>query len=124
MEKNELYYVPMLKSVEGKVIPNDDEKEKKRLRRSADRAGRRSAKGSRSQGSRSRMEEEKKEEEGETTVPKPTPVPPSAETDQLASEKSEKLTSEKLSSETKSGESDGMGGIYCVYYVSQLQLKI
>ena len=109
MEKNELYYVPMLKSVEGKVIPNDDEKEKKRLRRSA---GRRSAKGSRSQGSRSQMEGDIKEEEGETTVPKPTPVPQSVETEQLASEN---LSSDKMSSETKTGTSDATEGIIVIF---------
>ena len=100
MEKNELYYVPMLKSVEGKVIPNDDEKEAKRLRRSAERSGRRSAKGS-----RSHRQETKKEDasNGETAVPKPTPVSQSTDT-----EKTEKDT------ETKSGQTNetSTGGMF------------
>ena len=89
MEKNELYYVPMLKSVEGKVVPNDDEKETKRLRRSAEKTRRRSAKSSRSrqQESSSQGQESKKGEgDGETTVPKPTPVPLSADTTEKTSE--------------------------------------
>lgn len=38
LEKNEIFYVPQLKSMEGKVVTNTDEKAKKRLRRSADKS--------------------------------------------------------------------------------------
>ncbi|KAH3807141.1 hypothetical protein DPMN_135474, partial [Dreissena polymorpha] len=75
LEKNELYYVPMLKSVEGKVIPNDSEKDARKLRRSAEKGGRRSARGQRSKEATPRQVAEKKGRENTTDVPQPTPAP-------------------------------------------------
>ncbi|KAL5004765.1 hypothetical protein ScPMuIL_018221 [Solemya velum] len=38
LEKNEIFYVPQLKSMEGKVVTNTDEKATRRLKKSADRS--------------------------------------------------------------------------------------
>ena len=65
----------MLKSIEGKLIQNDSEKDAKRLRRSAEKGGRKSARGTRSKDPTPRQPVEKKEREGTTEVPLPTPVP-------------------------------------------------
>ena len=76
LEKNELYYVPMLKSVEGQVVPNSDEKEVKKLRRSAEKVTKRSPRTSRSKDTTPRQPSLLKKDREETgEVPKPTPVP-------------------------------------------------
>ncbi|WAR28518.1 XRRA1-like protein [Mya arenaria] len=75
LEKNDIYYVPMLKSVEGKVVPNDDEKDAKKLRRSAEKGGRRSARGMRSKDVTPRVAPNKIVKENTTDVPQSTPVP-------------------------------------------------
>ncbi|XP_060557943.1 X-ray radiation resistance-associated protein 1-like isoform X2 [Ruditapes philippinarum] len=75
LEKNELYYVPMLKSIEGKLVQNESEKDARKLRRSAEKEGRRSARGTRSKDPTPRHPVEKKEREGTTDAPLPTPVP-------------------------------------------------
>lgn len=49
LEKNDIYYVPQLKSVEGTMIINDDEKSTRRLQKSARLSARRSARGQKSQ---------------------------------------------------------------------------
>ncbi|XP_053404342.1 X-ray radiation resistance-associated protein 1-like isoform X2 [Mercenaria mercenaria] len=75
LEKNELYYVPMLKSVEGKVVQNESEKDARKLRRSAEKEGRRSARGTRSKDPTPWQPVEKKNSEDTTNAPLPTPVP-------------------------------------------------
>nr|XP_022287824.1 X-ray radiation resistance-associated protein 1-like [Crassostrea virginica] len=49
LEKNDIYYVPQLKSVEGTMIINDDEKSTRRLQRSARLSARKSARGQKTQ---------------------------------------------------------------------------
>jgi len=76
LEKNEIYYVPMLKSVEGKVVPNENEKDARKLRRSAEKGGKRSARGQRSKHNTPRVATERqKESTGDASQPGPTPAP-------------------------------------------------
>ncbi|KAL4220511.1 X-ray radiation resistance-associated protein 1 [Mactra antiquata] len=75
VEKNDLYYVPMLKSVEGKLVHNDSEKDARKLRRSAERGGRKSsARGTRSKEPTPRQTSLIVKKESTTDVPLPTPV--------------------------------------------------
>lgn len=64
----------MLKSVEGKLIQNESEKDARKLRRSAEKGGRRSARGTRSKEQTPRQPLGKKEREETTEAPLPTPV--------------------------------------------------
>ncbi|XP_021372100.1 X-ray radiation resistance-associated protein 1-like [Mizuhopecten yessoensis] len=48
LEKNEIFYVPQLKSVEGTMVVNEDEKATEKLRKSARKSGRKSARTPRS----------------------------------------------------------------------------
>lgn len=66
----------MLKSVEGKLVHNDSEKDARRLRRSAEKGGRKSTdRGTKSKEPTPRQLSLIVKKEGTTEVPQPTPIP-------------------------------------------------
>lgn len=94
LEKNEIYYVPQLKSVEGTMIINDDEKSTRRLQRSARHSARRSARGQRTE----------KQDPPPEKVEKQDPRPEKVETQQTAAQESEVMNG-KTPKEAKPMES-------------------
>ena len=73
MEKNEIFYVPQLKSVEGTMIVNDDEKANKNLRRSAKKSARGSA---RAQKAKASLEKAANQAEKQEVLPTEDSNPP------------------------------------------------
>ncbi|XP_062584370.1 X-ray radiation resistance-associated protein 1-like [Saccostrea cucullata] len=79
LEKNDIYYVPQLKSVEGTMIINDDEKSTRRLRRSARLSARGSARGQRSEKQDPPLEKTEKQDPSPEKIETQPPINPEQE---------------------------------------------